>query len=231
MNQYFILISHALCPYVQRVAIVLQEKGVAFERRYIDLANKPDWFLAMSPLGKTPVLLVNGKPIFESNVICEYLDETLMPRIHPQDALKRAELRSWMEFGSAVLNSIGQFYNATSQELFINSQADLKQKFERIEAMLGDGEYFAGNDFSMVDVVFGPVFRYFDTIDQCVDHDIFIHTPKVNLWRQELATRPSIQAAVQEDYAKNLMHLFCNKKSVLAEKFNQSLNAIESIDV
>ena len=45
------LVSHALCPYVQRVAIVLHEKGLAFERRTIDLARKPDWFLAISPLG------------------------------------------------------------------------------------------------------------------------------------------------------------------------------------
>jgi glutathione S-transferase len=73
------LISHALCPYVQRAAIVLAEKGIAFERRDIDLANKPDWFLAVSPLGKTPVLLVDGEAIFESAVICEYLEDTAQP--------------------------------------------------------------------------------------------------------------------------------------------------------
>ncbi len=56
------LISHGLCPYVQRAVISLSEKGVDFERSHIDLANKPDWFLAISPLGKTPVLknLVSG---------------------------------------------------------------------------------------------------------------------------------------------------------------------------
>jgi len=73
------LISHALCPYVQRAAIVLAEKGAAFERRDVDLANKPDWFLGISPLGKTPVLLVGKQPVFESAVICEYLDETVAP--------------------------------------------------------------------------------------------------------------------------------------------------------
>ncbi len=54
MNSQLTLVSHALCPYVQRAAIVLIEKGVHFERRDIDLNNKPDWFLALSPLGKTP---------------------------------------------------------------------------------------------------------------------------------------------------------------------------------
>ncbi len=55
------LVSHALCPYVQRAAIVLAEKGATFERRTVDLANKPDWFLRISPLGKTPVLLVGNE--------------------------------------------------------------------------------------------------------------------------------------------------------------------------
>src|SRR4029450_6177472 len=70
------LISHKLCPYVQRAVIALTEKGIPFERIDIDLANKPDWFLKISPLGKVPVLVVaqDGREValFESNVICEY---------------------------------------------------------------------------------------------------------------------------------------------------------------
>src|SRR6187455_154498 len=71
------LISHKLCPYVQRAVIALHEKGVPFERIDIDLANKPDWFLKISPLGKVPVLRVASDEgevaLFESNVICEYI--------------------------------------------------------------------------------------------------------------------------------------------------------------
>jgi glutathione S-transferase len=59
------LISHDLCPYVQRAVITLCEKGVSFERTYVDLANKPDWFLAISPLGKTPVLKIGDEVLFE----------------------------------------------------------------------------------------------------------------------------------------------------------------------
>jgi glutathione S-transferase len=73
MAAHLKLISHQLCPYVQRAVIALTEKGTAFERIDIDLANKPDWFLAISPLGKTPVLQVSETPIFESAVILEYL--------------------------------------------------------------------------------------------------------------------------------------------------------------
>ena len=70
------LVSHKLCPYVQRAVIALAEKGVPFERIDVDLANKPDWFLKVSPLGKTPVLLVGDTAIFESAVILEYLEDT-----------------------------------------------------------------------------------------------------------------------------------------------------------
>src|ERR1700682_2342672 len=112
------LISHKLCPYVQRAVIALAEKGVAFERIDIDLANKPDWFLAISPLGKTPVLQVGDAAIFEWAVILEYLEETQTNPLHPADPLKRAEHRGWIEFGSTVLNDIAGVYSAPDAATF-----------------------------------------------------------------------------------------------------------------
>ena len=57
------------------------------ERRDVD---QSDWFPDVSPLWKTPVLLAAGEAVFESAVICKYLDDTEMPRLHPDDALQRA---------------------------------------------------------------------------------------------------------------------------------------------
>lgn len=143
------LISHTLCPYVQRAVISLVEKGVTFERTYIDLANKPDWFLAVSPLGKTPVLLVDHVPIFESAVILEYLEETQPKPLHPDDALDRARHRAWIEFGSAVLNDIAGFYSASDEETFDKKIAALRDKFVRLESQLGARPYFTGERFSL----------------------------------------------------------------------------------
>jgi glutathione S-transferase len=117
MTAHLKLISHKLCPYVQRAVIALTEKGVSFERIDIDLANKPDWFLAISPLGKTPVLQVGDAAIFESAVILEYLEETQTKPLHPADPLKRAEHRGWIEFGSTVLNDIAGLYSAPVRRL------------------------------------------------------------------------------------------------------------------
>ena len=109
MSAPLVLVSHPLCPYVQRAAIVLDEKGEAFERRDVDLADKPAWFRRVSPLGKTPVLLMGNDALFESAVICEYLDETIGTPLHPQDPLERARHRAWMAYGSQLLEAIGSF--------------------------------------------------------------------------------------------------------------------------
>jgi glutathione S-transferase len=217
-TQTLTLVSHALCPYVQRAAIVLMEKKVLFERRDIDLAHKPDWFLTMSPLGKTPVLLVGDQPIFESAVICEYLDDTQPPRLHPVDALERARHRAWMEFGSATLNAIGAFYNAADEVALMARAADLRAKFEQVESTLGEGPYFAGDQFCIVDAVFGPVFRYFDVFDALGDFGIFEHLPKVKAWRAQLALRPSVRQAVRVDHADLLRAFLRARSSALSKR-------------
>lgn len=200
MSTKRILVSHALCPYVQRVAIVLAEKGLDFERIDIDLSQKPTWFLEISPLGKTPVLLIDEVALFESTAICEYLDETALPRLHPNDPLMRAQHRAWIEFGAALLNSIAMLYNAPNGIAIQESAAQLTRQFRQLEQRLGAGPYFNGAQFCLVDAVFGPVFRYFDVFDLAHDFGFFADAPKLLAWRQALSSRPSIAQAVRPDY-------------------------------
>lgn len=209
------LISHALCPYVQRAAIVMKEKKVAFERLDVDLVNKPGWFLRLSPLGKTPVLRVGGEVLFESAVICEYLDETQPPRLHPEDALARARERAWMEFGSAVLSGIAVLYSAADDAALDRAYAALRSRFEQLEVQLGDGPWFAGRRFGLVDAVFGPVFRYFDVIPP---EGLFDGLPRVQAWRAALAGRPSVREAVSEGYAQRLRGFLLERSGVLSRR-------------
>jgi len=226
MSGTLVLISHALCPYVQRAAIVLAEKQVPFERRDIDLANKPDWFLRLSPLGKTPVLVIDGEPIFESAVICEYLDETTLPRLHPEDALARARHRAWMEFGSQVLNGIGAFYNAPDDAALQVRAQDLRNRFEQIEAQLGKGPWFAGTRFGMVDAVFGPVFRYFDVFDALGEFGLWTGLPKLQHWRAALARRASVTRAVSPDYPALLRAFVRARGGALGKRIEEAIPAI-----
>src|SRR5271154_4426653 len=82
----YLLVSFKTCPWVQRAAIALREKDIEFEFRHIEPDNRPDWFLAISPHKKVPVLRIDDKiSLFESSAISEYLDETIAPPLHPQD--------------------------------------------------------------------------------------------------------------------------------------------------
>src|SRR2546430_1069472 len=211
------LISHKLCPYVQRAVIALTEKGVPFERIDIDLANKPDWFLKLSPLGKTPVLVVGDKAIFESAVILEYLEETQAKPLHPADPLERAEHRAWIEFGSAVLNDIAGFYAAKDEATFKAKAKQLEQRFARLEERVAAAPWFDGEKFSLVDAVFGPVFRYFDVFDEICDFGILAGKPKLARWHKNLAARPSVRGAVSADYPALLRDFIDRRQSWLSQ--------------
>jgi glutathione S-transferase len=211
------LISHRLCPYVQRAVISLTEKGVPFERVDVDLANKPDWFLKLSPLGRTPVLQVGDTAIFESAVILEYLEETEPKPLHPADPLHRAEHRGWIEFGSAVLNDIAGLYSAADETAFKAKTTQLEARFARLEARIVASPWFDGEPFSLVDAVFGPVFRYFDVFDGIGDFGILAGKPRLARWRASLAVRPSVKSAVSADYPALLSDFLKRRNSWISQ--------------
>lgn len=220
----YILISHALCPYVQRVDIALREKGLAFERSDIDLADKPGWFLRLSPLGKTPVLVAGDEALFESAIICDYLDEMHTPRLHPGHPLGRARHRAWGEYASAVLAAIGAFYSAPDAPALARRADELRAMFATLEGEVGRhaGPWFAGVHFSLVDAAFAPAFRYFDTFETLLGRDpafdFFGDVPRVRAWRSQLAARPSVRAAVGADYPARLRQFIAGRASALARR-------------
>lgn len=221
-NHALTLISHSLCPFVQRSAIVLLEKNVPFERINVNLSAKPDWFLALSPTGKVPVLKVhqtNGEDaiIFESMVICEYLNETQDgASMYAGDALVRARQRAWIEFATAMLGNAWQFLNATDQAIADSKRAAFRVQLERIETELSSGPYFSGAEFSMVDAVYAPIFRYFSIIDASVSEQVFEELPRVSAWKAVLAERKSVKAAVSADYAELFQNHLRSHSAILA---------------
>ena len=204
------LVSYHLCPYAQRAAIMLMEKGVPFERVMIDLGNKPDWFRKISPRSKVPLLRVprpdGGEAvIFESSVICEYIEETRAgPKLHPRDPLARARHRAWIEFASAILGDIWGLETTRDPKVFETKRRAVAEKFAWLEGELQEGPYFAGAGFGLVDAAFAPVFRYFDVFDSIADLAVLAEAPRVRAWRAALAQRPSVRAAVDPDYGTRL---------------------------
>jgi glutathione S-transferase len=213
------LISFDLCPYVQRAAIVLLEKNVAFERINIDLANKPEWFRKISPLGKVPVLQQGTDVLFESTVIVEYLEEVYGPALHPADPMTKARHRAWMEFGSSMLADLWTIETGQDQDIFEAKRKLLRSKAEQLEQQLSTSDspspYFAGAEFSMVDAVYAPFFRYFNAIEMISTIRLFEGLPRIGIWRAHLADRPSVQQAVVEDYGDRLLAFLRKHDGVL----------------
>jgi glutathione S-transferase len=200
------LISTPTCPFVQRAVIALKEKGAPFEVVYVDLADRPEWFVALSPLGKVPVLKVErpGQPdavIFESAVIVEYLEETVEgAKLHPADPLDRAQHRSWVEYGSAVLGDLFKLVSAKDEDEVAKARGAVRQKLARLEAIVAE-PFFAGEQFSVVDAVFAPAFRQIATVQSVADVGVLEGFPRLQAWSAALLSRPSVRDAVPEDFA------------------------------
>jgi glutathione S-transferase len=222
------LVSFDLCPYVQRAAIALAEKGVPFTRVNVDLVNKPGWFKAISPLGKVPLLKVGDEVIFESAVIVEYLEDTAPHPLHPADPLARARHRAWMELGSSILADIWVIETTADAAAFTAKRALLAEKFARLETALGDGPFFAESRFSLVDCVFAPVFRYFDVFERFADLGVFDGLTKLMTWRRALAARPSVRGAVPQNYAALLEAFLRRQGGVFADLMHTEMPACAS---
>jgi len=210
------LISFNLCPFVQRSVITLKEKKVDFGIRYIDLANKPEWFLAISPFGKVPLLREGETVLFESAVINEYLDEVYKPILHPGDPLRKAHNRAWIEFGSNLLFNQWYWYNSEDETAYAEKEKAIRDQLNRLEEQLGEGPFFNGDHFSLVDAAYAPVFTRFQLLEKINPRNLYENTPKVAAWAKNLVARPSVTDSVLPEFADLFNQSVRNKEGYLA---------------
>jgi len=212
------LISFTICTYVQREMIILNEKNVPFDIEYIDLSSPPSWFHEISPLEKVPVLLVDDKPLFESMVICEYIDEITPASMYPSDPFARAQNRAWIEFGNNILSTTFDFMRTNDLKTFNHSKNILTDRFEVLEEEFSNGEYFNGDDFSMVDAVYAPIFRYHKRILEFKDYGIFEDATNVKAWGDRLLQRSSVIKSVPENYEQRFLIFLENQNSIFGNE-------------
>ncbi|MDH3761822.1 MAG: glutathione S-transferase family protein [Gammaproteobacteria bacterium] len=194
------LISFKTCPFVQRAVITLKHKNIDFDITYIDLADPPDWFLEMSPLGKVPVLKVDDEILFESAVINEYLDEITGGELQPKDPLARAKNRAWIEFASDMLGNLYMMKMSKDEERFSKHRDLLVSQLQRVEKRLGDGPWFNGAEFSLADTAFAPLFRQNSVAGgklSVLDADSM---PKVCAWAERLLALPEVRDSVVDEF-------------------------------
>src|SRR6266700_2437381 len=191
----YLLVSFKTCPWVQRAAIVLREKNVDFEFRHIERDNRPDWFLAISPHKKVPVLSVDNKvSLFESNAIAEYLDETIAPRLHPDDPVRRAINRAWTDYLPTFSEMVtGQAY-ADDEAAYRAAVAKIPVAFERLERALetqGAGPFFNGAKYSLVDAAYAPFLQRYCFLDRIRPLGLIGKYPRLKAWADTLIKRAS----------------------------------------
>ena len=209
MNHRFKLISFDICPYVERSRIVLLEKGLPHEVEFIELAKKPAWFLEISPMGRVPVLLVDDRPVFESMVINELVNELQPdPRLFPDDPIARAEGRGWIVFANDVVMPAGgaamlAIAGGAKGDALAEPLGALRDALAKLERQLarGAGPFFLGRDFSLVDASYAPFFRRWRMAERWGSSDAHLLDafPRVSAWVEAMLARPSVASAETAD--------------------------------
>lgn len=207
------LISFNLCPFVHRAIIMLNEKKIHYDIEYIDLKNKPDWFLQISPLGKVPVMLVDEKPLFESIAILEFLDDSFKPRLHPDDLFLRARHRALF---SVVDNLFTQSY--------MISQADTNEKVELVMQNIDSGlsilekevqlPMFNGEQCCLIDVGIAPFFYRMKILEPHLP-EIFKGHNKIHQWSKSLLKKPEVSNGLVENFKELYIDYFKGSISIV----------------
>jgi glutathione S-transferase len=200
----YLLVSFKTCPWVQRAAIVLREKNVVFEFRHIEPDNRPDWFLAISPHKKVPVLRIDETvSLFESNAIAEYLDETIAPRLHPDDPILRAINRAWTDYVPTFASSVTATGYADDEASYKASAEKIPGTFERLERALekqDTGPFFNGAKYSLVDAAYAPFLQRYFFLDRVKPLGIIEKFPRLKAWAETLVRRPSTHSFPEAEF-------------------------------
>lgn len=189
----------------------MRAKSVEFDVTYINLRAKPDWFLAISPHGKVPVLLVDDRPLFESNAIAEYLDEVIPPRLHPECPLERARNRAWTDYVPTFAAALGGVTYATPADDLDRNVAAAHAALAPLEAALdaeghGDGPYFNGPYFngprlSLVDAAYAPFLQRFAIAEMQLETGLLDAFPRLAQWSRNLLCDPHVHSALPDNFA------------------------------
>ena len=199
------LISFKLCPYVQRSAITLLKKGVDFKITYIDLANKPDWFLEASPLGKVPVLKTGTDVLFESNAINEFIDEISDGSLLPEEPIARAKARAWIIFVDGIFQPFFQVLGAKSAADFEKAREPFLTRLSQLDAASSSDPFFLGRAFSLVDSAIAPLFTYLNVCESRFDLDFLLGLPKLSRLSDHLLFQDYVQKSVVAEFEEELM--------------------------
>ena len=210
------IVSFKICPFVQRVIAVLEVKDLTYDVKYISLADKPDWFLRVSPNGQVPVLIEDDGALFESGPITEYIDEVYGSfRLHPSDPFTKAMHRAWTALASTNYLVQCRAQRSTDAADLDANTSKLSQAFAKIENVLDEGPYFAGSQLSLVDATWVVLLHRAHIIEQCSGFDFFSGFPKTKQWQAELLKLDALKRSAPEGFIEEFVNFYLNENTYL----------------
>jgi glutathione S-transferase len=211
-------------PFVVRVKLALSFKGLSFKNVEEDLGNKSELLVSSNPVHKkVPVLLHNGKPICESMVIVQYIDEAFAgtgPSLLSSDPHDRAVARFWAAYvDDKLVTSWVQSFRGKTEE---DKSEGTKQMFAALQTLEGalrecsKGEaYFGGESVGLVDVSLGCLLSWLKATEVMSGAKIFDHikTPLLTAWAERFRELDSAKVALPDI---DRMVEFIQKRQALA---------------
>lgn len=215
------LISFPICPFAQKTIITFNLKGAEFDVEYVDPSKKPAWFYDFSPSWKVPILVVDdNNVIFESDVINEYIDETITPSLLPQDPLNKAWVRAWIKFSSEVLSDFNSMVFAYDQNSFEQTYKDFLKKLEKLEDVIWKDWFFYGKQPTMIDANFWVIFYRLYQFEFMKNDSKFRSFNKVAKWADNLNSMQEIKWSVPNWFNWFFESFLKNKQSYLYQFLN-----------
>uniref|UniRef100_A0A803LR66 glutathione transferase n=1 Tax=Chenopodium quinoa TaxID=63459 RepID=A0A803LR66_CHEQI len=184
-----------------RVKIALEEKGIEYVCQPQNLLNKGSLLLEMNPVHKVvPVFIHNGKPICESLVILEYIDEVWVKSLPllPTDPYQRSQARFWADFIDRKIYAVAkQLWKVKGEE----QEKIVKEFIENLRILVGeikDNKFFGGDTFGYVDVALIPFTSWFYTLETFGNFSIEANCPKIIAWAKRCKERHSVSSSLPD---------------------------------
>ncbi|GLO63559.1 glutathione S-transferase [Vibrio sp. MACH09] len=204
------VISFKICPFVQRVTAALEAKNLPYQIEYINLKDKPQWFLEISPNGQVPIVTTeNGTVLFESDAIIEYIEDEYGPLEQRVSNEQRAIDRAWSYFGSKnYLPQCGTM-SSKDKDTFQQRETKLRTVFEKVEKQLtNDSMFFKSDVISNVDIAWLPLLHRAAIVKQHTGFDFLCGLPNAQTWQQNLLDTGLADRSVSSDFIEKFSDFY-----------------------
>lgn len=217
-----------ICPFVEQVKILLQEKKLPCEFHEVNIRSKPEWFLQLTPEATVPLLEIKdlgGNTLFinETSIICDYLDEISGSTLYPPDAARKAYNKLWVSRAGKLIFDAYYMTHSKSVPEFHEKKAIVDKILSILESNMNFLPFFNGAEFSMVDIAYAPIFFRFECLSRLHNIHLLEAYPKLEAWSRKILDKPEVRSGFIETFDQEFEELLLLKESFILSDTSFSL--------